>query len=55
MIATFIFLDPKFTLGALFELLAFHKRYEFLVVLTCCGAYLIFLAGHVFMPLNSAI
>jgi hypothetical protein len=37
VITAFIFLYPKFTLGALFEFLAFDKLHELLIVLACSG------------------
>ena len=55
MIAALVFLHPKFTLGALLELLPLYKLHESIVSRAVSICYLVFLTCHIFVPIDPAI
>ncbi len=55
MITAFVFLDPKLTLGTLFELLPLDKIHELFVIVRKSICYLILFAGHVFVPIATTV
>jgi len=55
VITALVLLHPKFALGTLLEFLALDEGHEFLVVFRGSGTDLVLLAGHILVPLDSAV